>query len=95
MFFGNRDMAFEMCAVERVFAPISGYTFQEMTAMRQTYTSIVASGDHVPQLVLTSRSGAQVVADWLVPLPPGPPRAVENNVLIGRGDLCENSARRQ
>lgn len=66
-----------------------------MTAMRQTYTSIVASGDHVPQLVLTSRSGAQVVADWLVSLPPGPPRAVENNVLIGRGDLCENSARRQ
>lgn len=61
--------------------------------MRQTYASIVASGDHVPQLVLTSRSGAQVVADWLVSLPPRPPRAVENNVLIGRGDLCEKTVK--
>lgn len=48
------------------------------------YPDVVASGDHVSQLVLVARSGAQVVADGLVPLPPGPPGVVQHNVLIGR-----------
>lgn len=52
-----------------------------------SYPDIVASGDHVSQLILTSRSGAQLVADWLVSLPPGPPGAVQNDVLIWRRNL--------
>lgn len=53
----------------------------------EVYPNVVASGDHVSQLVLTARSGAQVVADWLVSLPPGPPGIVQHNVFIWRGDL--------
>lgn len=57
------------------------------------YPDVVASGDHVSQLVLTARSGAQVVAGWLVSLPPGPPGTVQNNVLIWRGDLSDTEGR--
>lgn len=79
MLCGNRNKAFEGSSI----------------CGDATYASIVAPGDHVPQLVLTSRPGAQIVADWLVSLPPWPPRAVDNNVLIGRGDLCVKNARIQ
>lgn len=51
------------------------------------YPDVVASGDHVSQFRLTTRSGAQVVADGLVSLPPGPPGGAEHDVLIWRGDL--------
>lgn len=51
------------------------------------YPNIVASGDHVSQLILASGSGAQVVADRLVSLPPGPPGVVQNYVLIWRRNL--------
>lgn len=52
-----------------------------------TYPDVVASGDHVPELVFAAGSGAQVVADGLVPLPPGPPGVVEHDVLVRGGDL--------
>lgn len=57
------------------------------------YPNVVASGDHVSQFVLAARSGAKVVADWLVSLPPRPPGIVQYNVLIWRGDLSNTEGR--
>ena len=51
------------------------------------YPDVVASGDHVSELVLVTRAGTQVVAGGLVPLPPGIPRAGQCDVFIRRGDL--------
>ena len=51
------------------------------------YPDIVASGDHVSELVLVARAGTQVVADGLVSLPPGIPGAGQCDVFIRRGDL--------
>lgn len=51
------------------------------------YPCFVASGDHLSQLVLSARSGTQVVANWLLSVAPGSPRIVQQNMLIWWGDL--------
>ena len=58
------------------------YSFSLNHCCNVVYPDIVASCDHVFKFILTARSGAQVVADWLVSLPPGPPGTVQYNVLI-------------
>ena len=45
----------------------------------------VAAGDHVPQSVLVSASRGQLVADRLVPLPPGAKGLADHGVLVGGG----------
>ena len=54
----------------------------------------VAAVDHVPEGVLVSASRDQLVADRLVPLPPGPVRVVDQGVLVWGRDLVASMKNR-
>jgi len=46
------------------------------------HSLVVASSDHISELLTVASSALELVADWLITLPPRPPGGTHDGVLV-------------